>query len=239
MSEAFSRAIRICSIVLLLAWSLVYNWFFFFPAVEPPHSRNCSLTTSAHTSYEASYHRSSGIYRIVSFIFPARQSLRLFTVSGSVRPQWLFIYPPTLTGSPILTRTVERSLKKLPYSIPTGTIYRGIESPTSPSAEMAMRKIPFDSGRSECIARWVPSGKITKGTLSFRTSTALFIVSLFLRTSSIPSLLLMIGIIFRKDSIEATLRFLKISARATKTFSLPSMVNTTRASIRAFVWLGA
>ena len=78
-----------------------------------------------------------------------------------------------------------------------------------------------------------------KGTLSSSTSTLLWMISVFLRTSSIPSRMRMMGIIFRKRRIFATLGFLKMSALATNTFCLRSMARITSASIRAFVWFGA
>ena len=79
----------------------------------------------------------------------------------------------------------------------------------------AMRKMPLESGSVEYFAWCVPSGKMQKGTLSRNTSTAFSIVSLFLRTSSMPSRIRMIGIIFKKVKILASLGLRKMSARAT------------------------
>ena len=64
-------------------------------------------------------------------------------------------------------------------------------------------------------------------------------ISVFLRTSSMPSRMRMMGMIFKKVRIFATFGFLKMSARATNTFCLRSIARMTSASIRALVWLGA
>ena len=89
---------------------------------------------------------------MTSFMRSERSSFIRFITSGWESEACSLRYALTLMGSPICTSTVERNLKKLPYSRPTGTMYRGRRPSMSSSASSAILKMPLDSGSSECFA---------------------------------------------------------------------------------------